>query len=152
VAQVALPLRLGGMRFVPALGVQITDLRMGGFSEAAPLSSFAVQANAAGQTTVRPYMNLKITRDFLTVSHLSIAPDLRLGVADLTGNTSTSVSTSANGGRFSASAPKLDGIAGQIGVGFTAGRGDWSVTAGYDAEVAGNWSAQSAQAALRVRF
>jgi uncharacterized protein with beta-barrel porin domain len=151
-AQVALPLRLGGTQFVPALGVQITDLRMSGFSETAPLSSFAVQANASGQTTVRPYMNLKISREFLTVSQISLAPELRLGVADLLGNTSTSVNASANGGSFSASATKLDGIAGQIGAGLTAGRGNWSVTAGYDAEVAGNWSAQSAQAALRVRF
>jgi uncharacterized protein with beta-barrel porin domain len=60
--------------------------------------------------------------------------------------------TAPDGTRFTASSPRLDGSAAQLGAGITAGQGNWSLYAHYTAYVAGNWSAQAGEAGLQVRF
>jgi uncharacterized protein with beta-barrel porin domain len=151
-AQLAWPLTFGATTLTPQLGVEAANIRMGSFSESAPLTAFALHANASGGTGVEPFLRLSISRPFVTVSQLTVTPQLSLGLVDALGNPGSAVTATADGDSFTAAAPRLDGLAGQASIGLTVSRGRWSLAARYSAQVAGNWSAQSAQAELQVAF
>jgi len=151
--QAALPMQLGALSLVPAAGVQIANVSTGGFAESAHIRQFAVAGSSSGGTTLRPYLRMAVSENFVTASGITITPAASLGVTYQTGNAGGAVNLAARDGTmFNAGTPALGNTAGQMTAGITAGHGNWSVTAKYSAQVAGNWSSQTVSAAFQVKF
>jgi hypothetical protein len=133
--------------------VQIANVSTGGFAEHAHIRLFAVTGAASGGTTLRPYIRMTVGGNFVTASGLTVSPVASLGVTYQTGNAGGAVNLMARDGTgFSAGTPALGAAAGQVMAGISAGRGNWSVTARYSAQVSGNWSSQTVSAAFQVKF
>ncbi|OYV32701.1 MAG: hypothetical protein B7Z80_26160 [Rhodospirillales bacterium 20-64-7] len=150
--QAALPLRLAGVAVLPAAGLEFAAIRMGSFGETAAQQAFALRGAASGGLITKPYLALTLRRGFVPSSGWQVAPWVSLGVADQLGSAAPALLTAADGTRFSSRAGRLDPVAGQAGAGLEVRRGGVAFTARYQAEAAGNWSMQTAEAALNVTF
>jgi len=150
--QVAMPISLGGVSLLPAAGVRFADVSMGGFNEMTADPAFAVNGAASGGFTAQPYMRMTVQKNFVTASQVVFTPAASLGVTYQTSQLGAVHLTSQGGTGFAARNAALDGTAGEMSAGITASRGDWSLSAKYSAQMAGNWSSQSVQAALEVKF
>jgi outer membrane autotransporter protein len=150
--QLAMPISFHGISLVPAAGVRFADVRMGGFSETAADPAFAVTAPASGGFSAQPFLRMAVSESFVTASQVVFTPAASLGVTYQTGAGGNARVESRDGTGFATRAAALDGVAGEAMVGMTASRGDLSLSATYSAQVAGNWSSQSVQAALEVKF
>jgi hypothetical protein len=151
--QVAMPMRLDGVLLQPAAGLDFAHVSTGGFAETAPYSAFAVHTAASGGTGLRPYARVAVSQTFVTASQLVVTPTVSLGVSYQTGDAGGGVRmTTQDGSGFSASAPQLNGAAAQVMAGVSAARGNFSVTAKYEAELAGNWASQSVEAEMELKF
>jgi hypothetical protein len=151
--QAAMPMQLGGLTVTPAAGLQVANVSTGGFVEHAHIRLFAVTGAASGGTTLRPYIRMAVGGNFVTASGLTVSPVASLGVTYQTGNAGGAVNLAARDGtQFAAGTPALGAAAGQVMAGISAGRGNWSVSARYSAQVSGNWSSQTVSAAFQVKF
>ena len=151
--QAAAPLRFGATDITPALGLEITHVSTGRLNEVAATQAFAVTASGTGGTSVAPYLRVDMSQHFITRGGIAITPRLGLGVmADLDEVGSRVTLTAQDGTGFGATPHHLAPIAGQIMAGVRISRGAWALQAGYSASLAGNWSAQTVQAGLAVRF
>lgn len=151
--QISRPITVAGAALLPSAGLRVASVSISGFDEAAQSAAFALRVGASGGASVQPYIRMAVSRDFVATSQVVITPQAGLGLVYETGNPGSGVETIAGDGSvFTAGAKRLDAAAGQMMAGIAAGRNDWSVFARYNAEVAGNWSSQTIEAALQVRF
>jgi Autotransporter beta-domain len=140
-----------GVTLLPAAGVRFASAGMGGLSETAQNSAFALRVGAAGETSVQPFLNLAAGYRFITAAKMVVTPQLGAGVAYEAGNRAVTV-TAADGSSFAAGAKRLDPAEGQFSAGVSAGRGNWSLDVRYAALVSGNWSSQTVEAGVQARF
>lgn len=151
--QIALPLSYAGAQFIPAFGLQVASVTTGALSETAATQAFAVNAAAASGTTVAPFLRMSVEKSFVTASNLVITPSLSLGAAAMLNNPGAVTHlTTQDGTGFTAHAQHLAPFSGQLGAGISISRGNWSITASYEGAAGGNWSGQSLQAGVLVRF
>ena len=151
--RLAMPLRLGGFVLLPAAGVSAARVSFGRFSERAQQSAFALTGLAGSATSIRPYLRLAVSRDYMSAAGLAWTPQLGLGVAYEAGNPSRALGVlAADGSAYTASAKRADPLAGEAMAGLRASRGNLSLVLRYSASIAGNWTSQSLQAALRLAF
>ena len=151
--QLALPLSIGGAQIVPAFGLQIASVSAGRLDEASATQAFALTAVAASGTTIAPFLRLTVQKSFVTASSLVITPDVSLGVAAMLNNPGVNTQLTAQDGTvFISHAEHLAPVSGQFSAGVSISRGNWSITARYSAIAGGNWSGQSLQAGVQVRF
>jgi hypothetical protein len=142
-----------GLTVLPAAGLRIASVSTGALDETARDQAFAVQANASGATSVQPFINLVVRRGVVTASRIVVTPQFSLGVDYEAGDINRAVGVTATDGTgFAAGATQLDRVAGQVGAGIAAGRGNWALSARYFAQVSGNWSAQTVEGTVQVWF
>jgi uncharacterized protein with beta-barrel porin domain len=152
VVELAAPFTLDGTAFTPAAGLRVVHVAMGHFSEQAATQAFAVTATGGSYTAVQPYLRLNLGRQMVLGNGLVFAPALSLGVSGTSGLGAHETLTAADGTVFTVTARHLAPVAGEAGVGFTLGQGNWRLHAAYSAQVAGDYSDQTLQAGIVVRF
>jgi hypothetical protein len=146
-------LRLGDMAVTPAAGFEFASIGSGRFADTGAQTAFDVTAAAPRTTSLRPYVSLLVAKKFITARQIVVTPQASLGVSYEAGTLAPDVTvTTADGTAFSAGAKRLDAAAGKAMFGVSAGRRNWSVNARYMAQVSGNWSTQTVEAALSVAF
>lgn len=150
--QIAAPVVLGPVAFLPQLGVRLTQVAMGDAREQAAQPGFALRSAAYDDFAAQPYIRMEIGRRFLTASGFVLAPSARLGLDYRPGGDQPVTVHAADGTGFSASPTRLDPVAGTIGAGLSAKSGRWTLSAGYGASVSGNWNEQTAEAEMMVVF
>jgi outer membrane autotransporter protein len=141
-----------GVSIIPSAGIQLASVSTGALDESAHVAAFAVRGDASQGTSVRPYLRLAVAKSFFTASQIVITPQASLGVSYEAGNPGREVAVVANGATFGAKAAALGAASGQMMAGITASRGNWSVTARYTAQVSGDWSSQTVEAGVQVKF
>jgi hypothetical protein len=148
-------LPLGGFALAPAAGLRFAIISDGGFAEAAGpgLRAFALRGASSQDTSVQPYLNVTASRSYLTGSGVTITPDVMLGYAAELGDRGKTVAvTAADGTEFVAASAAPDTSAAELSAGLAARQGNWSLYAKYSADLAGNWTEQTGEAGLQVRF
>ena len=151
--RLAMPLRLGGFGLLPSAGVNVAQVSLGRFSETAQQSAFALSAPGASGNSVRPYLRLAVSRDYAGAARVVWTPQLGLGVDYEAGDPGRAMRViAADGSAYAAGVKRADPLAGEVMAGVSAGRGNMSLVVRYSAQVAGNWTAQTAEAALRLVF
>jgi hypothetical protein len=151
--QLAVPLSFGGADIVPAAGLQIASVSAGRLDEVSATQAFAVNVASARGTTIAPYLRLTVQKAFITASNWVITPDVSLGVAATLNNPGANTRVFAQDGTAFITHPEhMAPISGQFSTGVSVSRGNWSITARYTGEAGGNWSGQSLQAGVQVRF
>jgi hypothetical protein len=151
--QIASTLSFQGTSITPAFGIVVDSVNMGSLSEAAATQAFAVNAGGSGGVTVAPYLRLSVAKTFITASSLAITPAVSLGVTDSLSNPGNRVMlTAQDGTSFIVSPYHLAPLSGQVAASLAISRGSWSFTAGYSANLAGNWTAQAVQAGVVAKF
>jgi hypothetical protein len=144
---------LGALNLVPQAGLRIAGLSAGSFAESGVLPAFALTGNSGFYTSVQPFINLDVSTVFLTQSNVSITPDASFGYAYEAGDIGHAlIVTSRDGTHFATDYLKLDPNIASLSAGISAGAGMWSVYARYSAELTGNWTSQTGEAGLRLRF
>jgi len=152
-AQISLPLTLGGTEITPAFGAQIVSVTAGRLDETSATQAFAVNVASASGTTAAPYLRLSVQKQFITASNLTITPDVTAGVTTMLNNPGANTELTAQDGTAFITHPEhMAPISGQISTGITITKRNWSITARYTGEAGGNWSGQSLQAGVQVRF
>jgi hypothetical protein len=151
--QLAMPLSFGGAEIVPAFGLQVASVTTGRLDETSATQAFALNVAAASGTTIAPYLRMSVQKSFVTASNLVITPELTLGVSALLNNPGAKTRlTTQDGTNFITTPQHLAPLAGQLSAGITIAKGNWSITARYTGSAGGNWSGQSLQAGVLVRF
>ncbi|MCB5945855.1 autotransporter outer membrane beta-barrel domain-containing protein, partial [Acidocella sp. KAb 2-4] len=152
-AQMALPLRWRGVEITPAAGLRVTNVSLGRFAETAAAQAFALRGAAASGMAVTPFLRLDLGRRFVTASQIVITPRVTLGLDTALGTQGAGIGVTTRSGAGLELTPWRQGrVSGLAGLGLSVARGGWSVDFGYSGRFAGNWSAQSVQAAVSARF
>jgi outer membrane autotransporter protein len=145
--------RLGALNFAPQAGLRIAGVSGGGFAENGVLPAFALTGKGGFYTSVQPFVNLDVSSVFYTESNVAITPDAAFGYAYEAGDVGHALIVTAHDGtKFSTDYLKLDPSIAELSAGISAGKGDWSFYARYSAAVTGNWTSQTGEAGLRIRF
>ena len=143
----------GGLQLRPAAGMELAHVQGGGFSEQARAQAFAVSASDSAGDSLRPFLRLAISEPFVTAAQLAVTPQVSLELADELGDAGRAVRLTANDGSvFAAGARGLNGAAAQMMAGVSAGRGRWSLSLQFAADVAGAWTGQAVEGGVEVRF
>ena len=154
-AQASLPVPLGGLLFTPRIGVQLVDLHADSFTESATgnASSFGVAGNSANLVAVTTYVHASLSSGFVTASQYVVQYNGEVGYDYQGGSVSPTVQlTAQDGTSFISAREKLARGSAALGLGVSVGRGNWSVYAGYKADVASNWTGQNVRVGLRLVF
>ncbi|WP_284257177.1 autotransporter outer membrane beta-barrel domain-containing protein [Acidocella aquatica] len=152
-ARLAMPLRLAGFGLLPSAGVSVAQVSLGRFSERAQQGAFALTGPATSGTSIKPYLRLAVSHDYVSAAHVVWTPQLGLGVDYEAGNPGRAMRViAADGSAYATGTKRLDPLAGEVMAGLSASRGNVSLVLRYSAQVAGNWTAQSAEAALHILF
>jgi hypothetical protein len=152
-AETLLPVR--GFDIIPGAGIRIASVSSDRFSESLPgaAGAFAVNGAGGGYTSVQPFVNLDLTRSYLTPKSVSIMPDLSVGYVYEAGTRGHSVAVSSQDGTtFETAHVGLAGSAAELQAGLSAGKGNWAFYARYTADLGGNWTSQAGEVGLRIRF
>jgi len=150
--QISRPASLGPLTLTPAAGLRISQINLGSFAETATQSAFALHAGGLNNTAIQPYLRLSLAGNFTTTSNITLTPAASIGVATQTGGNPATTLTAADGTTFTTTATRLNPTSAELSAGLTASRANWSLTLRYTATTAGNWTAQTAEGALLVRF
>ncbi len=145
----------GGFALTPAVGLRVAHVSGGGFTEtgAGYVPYFAVSGSSPDYTSVQPFVKLGISRDFVTQSNIVITPTASIGYDYEAGDRGQRARVMSNGGMtFATGTNRLDASAANVSAGLAVGRGAWSLYARYSAYLSGNWTAQSGEAGLQVKF
>lgn len=153
IVQAALPVSAWQSVILPAAGLEMTHISLGALNEDAALQAFAVRSRATQNSYVTPFLRVSIAHSFLVSGGWVISPDALLGLRVNATSPGTDVRLrTQDGSLFTASAPHLSPVSGQVGLGLAAQRGMWRLSLRYNADLAGNWHAQALQANLQARF
>ena len=151
--QLAMPLVWEGASIVPAFGLRIASVTAGRLDETSATQAYALDVAGASGTTIAPYLRMTVQKTYLTTSNLAITPDVSLGVTTMLNNPGATTRLTAQDGTAFFSHPEhMAPVSGQFSAGVSVSRGAWSLTARYTGEAGGNWSGQSLQAGVQVRF
>lgn len=139
---------------LPQAGLRIASVASGSFYETAPtgFNAFAVHGAKSGYASVQPYVQVAVTRSFITASAITITPEVLAGYEVEAANRSRPVYLTANGAGFTSSAAAMDANDSILSACLTAQFRNWSLFADYTAHVAGNWTTQIGQAGLSYTF
>ncbi len=154
-AQASTNVELGPIALVPAAGIRVAGLGGASFVENAngAAAAFAVSGTTANYNSVQPFATISLSHQFVTGSNISIATNAKIGYEYQAGSENViTLLTSADGTQFHASGNKLDPNDALVALGVAAGKNNWSVFANYGARVSGNWTAQTAEIGLQVKF
>jgi hypothetical protein len=154
-AQVNANLGMLGVSVTPAAGIKFATADSGSFSESAPalLAAFKVTGASSTYTSVEPFVNLGLSKAFVTDSALTITPEASVGFQLEAGDRGKSVDVTAPDGTvFASSHTNLDAGGAKVEAGISAGRNNWALYAKYAATLSGNWTAQAGEAGLQIKF
>jgi hypothetical protein len=146
---------VSGINFEPAAGIRFATVDADGLAETAsgPLAAFAVRAAGSAYASVQPYATLGVSEDFAAGSGFTITPDALLGYSSDVGDRGKSVDVTApDGTGFASPHDAPAGNMAEVSAGLSARSGNLSFFASYSANLAGNWTAQTGEAGLRVQF
>jgi len=152
-AETLLP--IAGFDIVPGAGIRIASVGAGGFSESAPGAeeAFALNAPGSSYTSVQPFLNVDLSRKYVTGNAISIMPDVSAGYVYEAGARGRAVTVdSQDGTSFQSDHLGLAGSAAELQAGVSAGKGNWALYARYTADLGGNWTDQTGEVGLRIRF
>ncbi len=108
--RISTALPLGNFSLLPAAGLRVATVSLGALQDMAQQVAFDVTAQQPGSTSLRPDLNLTVSRDVIPATQLVIRPSLLVGVEDELGDPGQAVSVAAADGTvFAASAPGLRG-------------------------------------------
>ena len=151
-AQLAVPLHGGGVEMAPAAGLRVTRVSLGGFTETAA-QGFALSAAGSSGANVTPFLRMNLGRSFVTASRIVVTPRVSFGVDAALGNPGAGMGlTTQDYTALTLNPGHLAPVSGEVGLGLSMARGNWSLDFGYAGWFAGNWSVQSLQAAISARF
>jgi uncharacterized protein with beta-barrel porin domain len=147
-------LNVGQLTLMPAAGVKIASVNSDGFTETGGgLPGFALTGAASHYSSVQPFFNLGINRNFVTGSGIVITPDASVGYQVEAGDRGKAVNvTAADSTVFATSNNRLAASAAVLTAGIEAAAKNIAVCAHYTAYLSGNWTAQTADAGVEVRF
>jgi hypothetical protein len=146
-------LHLGTINLIPQAGLRVAGVSTGSFAESGLLPAFALTGDSGFYTSVQPFVNLDVSSVFLTASNVVVTPDASFGYAYEAGDIGRAVGVTAHDGtHFSSDYLKLDPSIGELSAGISAGKDWWSLYARYSAAVTGNWTSQTGEAGLRIKF
>jgi outer membrane autotransporter protein len=148
-------INLGPYAVLPAAGIRFASVGAETFAESARglQAAFAVSGAIPLYSSVQPYVSLGLNRSFVTDDGTSISPSLTIGYEVQAADRGLGARLRAADGTGFASAQSEQAAGDAIlAAGLSAGRGNWSFFASYAAHVAANWTAQTAEAGLRIRF
>jgi hypothetical protein len=154
-AQASTSLDLGQIVLVPAAGIMVAGVDGNNFGETAPvgLSAYALGVTGASYTSIRPYASLQVSDSFTTASDLLISTNARAGYEYEAGDRGVSTTLlAADGTSFTSSQINLDPSDALLSAGVSVGKNNWSLYANYVAHVSGNWTAQTGEFGLHVKF
>jgi hypothetical protein len=152
-AETLLP--IDGFDIIPAAGIRIAAVNTGRFTESAPGAeeAFALDGAKSGYDSVQPFVNVDLSRKFMTPNEISIMPDILAGYVYEAGTRGRAVTVDAQDGTsFETDHLGLAGSAAELQAGLSAGEGNWAFYVRYTADLAGNWTSQTGEAGLRIRF
>jgi uncharacterized protein with beta-barrel porin domain len=152
-AETLLP--IDGFDIIPGAGIRFASVSSGSFSETAPGAeqAFALKGAGSAYTSVQPFVNLDLSTKYVTPNSISIMPDISVGYIYEMGTRGRAVTVdSQDGTSFETSHLGLAGSAAELQAGISAGQGNWAFYARYVADVTGNWTSQTGELGLRIRF
>jgi hypothetical protein len=153
--QISTGMAINGFNIEPSAGVRAASVNTDSLNETASgvAALFAVKGASTSYTSIQPFVNVGISRSFLTGSAITVTPEASVGYTLEAGDRGKAVSlTIADGTTYLSGHSNPDSSAAQISAGIAAGKGNWSLYARYSAYVSGNWTAQTGEAGLQVRF
>jgi uncharacterized protein with beta-barrel porin domain len=153
--QADIGVEVNGINLDPAVGIRFATVAANGFAERASgaLAAFAVRAAASDYTSVQPYATLEVSEDFATGTGFTITPDAMLGYSADVGDRGEPVEVTApDGTGFASPHDAPAGNMAEVSAGLSARSGNLSFHASYSANLAGNWTAQTGEAGLRIQF
>jgi uncharacterized protein with beta-barrel porin domain len=147
-------LNMAQFTLMPAAGVRIVSVSSGGFGETGGgLPYFALTGEASHYTSVQPFFDIGINRNFVTESGIVITPDVSAGYQVEAGDRGKAVDvTTADDTVFATSTNRLAPSTAVLSAGIQADQNNVSLYAHYTAYVSGNWTAQTADAGVEVKF
>lgn len=152
-AQAALPLAWRGWGISPAAGLRVTRVALGALAERDAAPAFALSVRAAANTVVTPFLHVDMGRGYITAARLTLTPHFVLGLEGTPGAVGARLSMASQYGTVFALGPRhLAPVSGLAGLGLRLTKGGWALDFGYQGRFAGNWSAQSLEAAISARF
>jgi uncharacterized protein with beta-barrel porin domain len=140
----------------PAAGIEAASVGGASFAEGAGGGEedyFAVAGKAGGYTSLRPFVLVQASEDFVSPSQMVVTPDLQVGYQyELDKRGIATFLTSADGTGFTTPHNDLDPSDFLVSAGISAGKDNWALFATYTAQLSGNWTTQTGEAGLRIRF
>ncbi len=145
---------LANFTLTPAAGIKIASVNSGGFTEAGGgLPFFALNGAASGYTSVQPFVSVGINQNFVTTSGIVVTPEASVGYQVEAGDRGKAVNvTAADDTVFATSYKNLAASTAVLSAGIQADRKNVSVYAHYTAYLSGDWTAETADAGVEVRF
>ncbi|MDE8349469.1 MAG: autotransporter domain-containing protein [Acidocella sp.] len=148
---------LGSVDIAPAAGIKIASVNGTNFSEntSGLLGPLAVAGRLSAYTSVMPYISARASETFITASNVVISPDLLVGFEYEAADRGRATNITFAGGvptNYATTYNKLDAGDALISAGISASRNYWSLYATYTAHISGNWSDQTGEAGLRIKF
>ncbi|MDR3508063.1 MAG: autotransporter-associated beta strand repeat-containing protein [Caulobacteraceae bacterium] len=152
--QVSAPLTAYGLSITPAIGVQVSRLTFGQFSETDALApDFAVSGSGRAVTITSPYATLGLSKELKAPGGVTVIPDIDIGYRRDQGASGAAFRLSAADATvFDGDHAGLAGDAALLGVSLTAHRGQWSAFAKYRAQATRDWTEQGGAIGLRLAF
>lgn len=154
--QISTGMLFDGFGVMPAAGLRIAHVSSAAFAEsggAGYLPLFAVSGTTPDYTSVQPYVKVDVSRSFVTPSYVVITPQASIGYDFEAGDRGRAASEITDDGtRFSTTYNRLDTGAANVSAGLSVGKGNWSLFARYSAVLSSNWTAQTAEGGVQVKF
>ncbi len=154
-AQLSTHVSLGGADLAPAAGLKVANVEATNFSEPASglLTGFAVAGKMPSYTSVQLYFSLRLSKSYLIDSNIVISPDALVGYEYEAGDNGIAANvTFASGPAYQTTHSNLDRGDALVSAGLSAGKNNWSLFATYTARLSGNWTTQTGEAGLRIKF
>lgn len=141
------------MLISPAIGTMLIHTQSGAVTETSTDSPMAVRTQAVARTALVPYAHMTVSKAFITLQGVSIAPTVQAGVVlNRRSFVANAVMFAQDGTAFTASPKQLSRVSTNLAAGVVMSHGPWQVTLGYNANIAGNWHEQAVQGTLLMRF
>jgi uncharacterized protein with beta-barrel porin domain len=144
-----------GYNITPAFGLRVAGVESGGFVESGSgiLAPFKVTGSSSAYESIQPFVSVNISRSFLTASGVTVTPDITAGYFYEAADWGKFVALkAADGTGFKSAYNSLDPNIARLSLGLSAGENNWSLYAKYAAYLTGNFTAQTGEAGLQIKF
>ncbi len=145
---------LGAFTLTPAAGLSFAAVDSGSFSEHAGGAAgfFALTGASGHETSLQPFIQLAISRGYITPSFI-ITPQASIRYTyEACDRGQTIAVTALDNTAFAPPHNNLSPSTATLAAGLSAARNNLSLYAHYTAGLSGNWTAQSIQAGLQLKF